>query len=54
MDSFYDLFINFLKLFVVTDVNREYSKLLDFIEKIFICVLKMNERLKGLEQHVGE
>jgi len=26
----------------------------DFIKKIFICVLKMNESLTGLEGHEGE
>ncbi len=26
----------------------------DFIKNIFICVLKMNEGLKGLERHEGE
>jgi len=26
----------------------------DLIEKIFICVLKMNESLTGLERHEGE
>jgi len=35
-------------------VYGEYRKLSDFIKKIFICVSKMNESLKGLERHEGE
>jgi len=30
---------------------KGHRKLSDFIKKIFICVTKMNESLKGLERH---
>jgi len=29
------------------------GQLSDFIKSVFICVMKMNESLKGLEQHEG-
>jgi len=49
MDSFYDLFMNFLKRQrgSCVAVNEEYLKLSDFIKKI--CVQKMNESLTGVE-----
>jgi len=49
---FYDLFsVNVSVVYAIyggTESSQIYKK------KIFICVLKMNESLKGLEQHEGE
>jgi len=47
MDSFYNLFMNFAKCQRV----RNFSEV---IKNILICVLKINESLRGLEQHEGE
>ncbi len=56
MDYFNDVLTTFL--------GREHVKLCcclcrvrklsDFIKKVLICILKMNEGLTGLEQHEGE
>jgi len=35
-------------------LKKPMDKYADFIKNILICVPKMNEGLKGLEQHEGE
>jgi len=56
MDSIYDLIMDFLKCQSGSCVDCQWRdrKLSYFIKKILICVLKMNESLKGLDQHEGE
>ncbi len=50
MDCFTDVLTAFLGLGTF-QLLRELS---DFIKNIFICVLKMNEGLTGLERYEGE
>ncbi len=56
MDYFTDLLATFLSLDRVKTlaVNGGVRELLEFIENILICVLKMNGGLSGLERHEGE
>ena len=56
MDCFNDVFTAFVGLESSSCVGCQWRdrKLSDFIKKIFICVLKMNESLTGLERHKGE
>ncbi len=56
MDYFNDVLAMFLshdpvRILTVSGRVRELS---EFIKNILICVPKMNEGLKGLEQHEGE
>jgi len=56
MDYFNDVFTTFLGLESGSCVDCLWRdrKLSDLIKDIFICVLKMNERLTGLQRHEGE
>ncbi len=56
MDCFSDVLATFLDLdhdsiLAVYGMVRELS---EFIKYIFICVLKMNKYILGLERHEGE
>ncbi len=52
MDYFNNVLTSFLNLEHSSCVSVcRVKKLSDFIKNIFICVLKMNEGLKGLEWH---
>ncbi len=56
MDEFYDLFMSVLKRQSGSCIECQWRdrNLTDFNKNIFICVLKMNKSLTGLEQHVSE
>ncbi len=56
MEYFVDVLgtVPFWALKVVEPLLSMVRKLSDFITNILICVPKMNEGLKGLEQHEGE
>ncbi len=55
MDYFIDVLAMFLDLdHVITLLTMGRSESSRISSNIFICVLKMNEGLTGLEQHEGE
>ncbi len=56
VDYFTNVLAKFLglKTFLLRCCLWRFRKLLDFIKKILICVLKMNEGFTGLERHEGE
>ncbi len=56
MDYFNNVLATFLSLdrVRILAVYVRVRELLEFIQNILICVLKMNEGLTGLERHEGE
>ncbi len=57
MDYFTDLLTMFLSLdrvYYIAVYGWRVRELSECIKNIFICVLKMNEGLTGLERHEGE
>jgi len=46
--------MNFFEVSSCVDCQWRDRNLSDFIKNIFICILKMNESLTGLERHEGE
>ncbi len=54
VDYFTNVLAKFLGLKTFLLRCWRFRKLSDFIKKILICVLKMNEGLTGLERHEGE
>ncbi len=53
-NDFIQQFLLFRSVSATIHHDRQKRKLLYFIKNIFICVLKMNEGLTGLERHEGE
>jgi len=56
MNCFKYVLSTFLDLKRFGDIagNRGLTESSDFIKNILICVLKMNEGLRGVERHEGE
>jgi len=56
LSVFTNVFNNFLgrQVSITIEAYGGVIELSDLIKNIFICVVKMNESLTGLEQHEGE